>query len=227
MKKDTPESENGPATRQGPSIATIAAVAIGLGAVTGAAGIYAYGAHSGNAAGHATCSAAIAQGAELKPFLSGDVASMANRTSPNDLSGLAFNDPAGQPVTFADTGAKVRLVNLWATWCAPCREEMPALDRLQADKGGEAFDVVAISVDGGSDEKPRRFAEDIGLEHLAFYHDPTIGVFNTLKKEGLAFGLPVTLLVDENNCVIANMNGPADWASADAYRLIDAATAKN
>ena len=65
------------------------------------------------------------------------------------------------------------------------------------------------------------------LNSLDFYHDPTIGAFNTLKKDGLAFGLPVTVLVDENNCVVANMNGPAEWASEDAYRLIDAVKAKS
>ena len=226
MKKDTPKSENA-AARKAPPLVAVAAAAVGIGAIIGAAGIYAYGAHSGNAALSTACAGAIERGAELKPLLTGDIAAMANRTTANDLSGLPFNDAAGQPMTFADTGARVRLVNLWATWCAPCREEMPALDRLQAERGGDAFEVVAISVDGGSDEKPRRFIEEIGLKNLAFYHDPTIGVFNTLKKEGLAFGLPVTLLVDTDNCVIANMNGPADWASPDAFRLVDAAIASD
>lgn len=227
MKEQTPEKNNGQPQRR-VSTGAIAAAAIGLGAVLGAAGIYATGALPGN--GTATggqCAAAIAEGETLKPLMAGDVAAMARRSQANDLSDLTFNDGDETSMTLADTGAKTRLVNLWATWCAPCREEMPALDKLQAQMGGEDFEVVAISVDGGSDAKPRKFFEEIGIEHLAFYHDPTIGVFNELKKESLAFGLPVTVLVDESNCVIANMNGPADWASPDAFRLIEAAIAKN
>jgi thiol-disulfide isomerase/thioredoxin len=226
MKEETPETDERPAKRRGLSLGVIAALAVAVGAGFGAAGVYATGALSGNggSAEAGLCENAVALGKEIKPLLSGDIAAMAHRTEPNDLSALVFNDDNGEAVTLADTGDKMRLVNLWATWCAPCREEMPALDALQAEKGGADFDVVAISVDGGSDAKPRKFFEDIGMQNLEFYHDPTIGVFNTLKKEGLAFGLPVTLLVDEENCVVANMNGPAHWASDDAKRLVDKAT---
>ena len=233
MKEQTPETNSARTARSRPSIGKIAAIAIGLGAVAGAAGVYATGMLSGNGgllAGNASggqCKAAIAAGEKLKPLLTGDVAGMANRTQANDLSALAFNDGDGKPLTLADTGGKTRLVNLWASWCAPCREEMPALDKLQAEKGGDDFQVVAISVDGGSDEKPRKFFNEIGVKNLSFFHDPTIGAFNTMKKEGLAFGLPVTVLVDSQNCVIANMNGPAEWASPDAMRLIDAAVAQS
>lgn len=231
MNEKTPETNDGKAASGRPAIWKVVAVAIGLGAIAGAAGIYATGRLSGNgdllAGVGGTCAAAISSGEDLKPLLTGEIAAMANRTEANDLSALAFNDGDGNPMTLADTGARPRLVNLWATWCAPCREEMPALDKLQADKGGDDFEVVAISVDGGSNEKPRRFFDEIGLENLGFFHDPTIGAFDALKREGLAFGLPVTLLVDADNCVVANMNGPADWASEDAYRLIDAVTKRD
>lgn len=233
MKEQTPETNSARTARSRPSIGKIAAIAIGLGAVAGAAGVYATGMLSGNGgllAGDAAggqCKAAIAEGEKLKPLLTGEIAGMANRTQANDLSALAFNGDDGKPLTLADTGGKTRLVNLWASWCAPCREEMPALDRLQAEKGGDDFQVVAISVDGGSDEKPRKFFNEIGVKNLSFFHDPTIGAFNTMKKESLAFGLPVTVLVDSQNCVIANMNGPAEWASPDALRLIDAAIAQS
>ena len=102
-----------------------------------------------------------------------------------------------------------------------------ALDRLQAAKGGDDFEVIAISVDHGSDEKPRAFFDEIGIEHLGFYHDPTIGAFNAVKKEGMALGLPATMLIDENNCVVANMNGPANWASEDALKMVDAVTKRD
>jgi thiol-disulfide isomerase/thioredoxin len=115
---------------------------------------------------------------------------------------------------------KVLLVNLWATWCAPCREEMPALDELQKDMGSERFEVVAISVDRGDIEKPKGFLDEIGIEALNFYRDNSMGVFNDLKRKGIGLGLPVTVLVDEDGCAIAQMNGPAEWASDDAKALI-------
>jgi thiol-disulfide isomerase/thioredoxin len=226
MEKQTPETDRAHAVRRRPSIAVIAVIAVGLGAAIGAAGVYATARLSGNAGAKtdAQCENAIALGENLRPLLTGDIAAMANRTEANDLSALGFNDGEGKAMTLADTGGKTRLVNLWATWCAPCREEMPALDALQAEKGSGDFEVVAISVDGGSEDKPRDFFEEIGVTNLSFFHDPTIDAFSTLKKQGLAFGLPVTLLVDEKNCVVANMNGPAHWSSPDAFRLIDAAS---
>ncbi|MEM1377343.1 MAG: TlpA disulfide reductase family protein, partial [Pseudomonadota bacterium] len=132
-------------------------------------------------------------------------------------------DADGKMISMAATGSRVRLVNLWATWCAPCREEMPYLEQLQAERGGDDFEVVAISVDAGEPRKPLVFYEDIGLTTLPFYHDPTIGVFTELKKMGLAFGLPVTILLDPASRVVANMNGPAQWASPDAFAMVDAA----
>lgn len=225
MNEKTPESQDGPPPASRRSYGKILALVIGLVAVAGAGGVYATGMLSGNGdAGTGQCAAAIETGKALRPLFVGDIAAMANRTQDNDLSQLSFNDGDGKPMTLADTGGKPRLVNLWATWCAPCREEMPALDKLQAERGGDDFEVVAISVDHGSDEKPRAFFEEIGLGHLGFYHDPTIGTFNTVKRDGLALGLPVTMLIDENNCVVANMNGPANWASPDALRLVDAVT---
>jgi thiol-disulfide isomerase/thioredoxin len=145
---------------------------------------------------------------------------------PQSLKTLAFNDPEGKPMTIADHGGRTLLVNLWATWCAPCRAEMPALDALEREMGGEEFEVVAINVDTGDDTKPKKFLEETGVASLGHYRDNTLGVFNDLKKRGLALGLPVTLLVDGEGCLLANMNGPAEWASPDARKLIEAALAK-
>lgn len=190
------------------------------GASTLALGIYGCSGASGNAS--TKISDDLVK--KIKPLLSGDLAAMAIREEGEDLSDLTFNGPDGQTMTMADTAGKFRLVNLWATWCAPCRAEMPALDALQRIKGGDQFEVIAISVDGGSAEKPQAFYHEIGLQNLAFYHDPTIGVFNALKRKSLALGLPVTLLLDENNRVLANMNGPAEWAGVDAFKLVDTLT---
>ncbi len=97
--------------------------------------------------------------------------------------------------------------------------------RLQAQKGGKDFEVVAINIDTGSDDKPRNFLKEIGVKNLPLRRDATMASFNELKRENLAFGLPVTLLVDRKGCQIAAMNGPAPWDGPDAAKLIDAAKA--
>ena len=216
---------NNPAWR----IVALAAVA---GIVAGGIAVYVTGGLSGNngsvvaaapdpdkvAACEAKADAARAIASEAK----GEVAAMLAADPPQLLSDLAFDGPDGTPMTLADRAGKVLLVNLWATWCAPCRKEMPALDALQKEAGGNDFEVVAVNVDTGGDEKPKKFLGEIGIENLAFYRDDTLELFNTLKRRGLALGLPVTLLVDREGCLIAHMNGPAEWAGEDARRLVSA-----
>ena len=139
---------------------------------------------------------------------------------PQSLKALAFNDPDGKPMTLADRSGKTVLLNLWATWCFPCREEMPALDALQKEAGSDKFEVIAVNVDTGDDVKPKKFLVETGIDTLGYYRDNTLGLFNDLKKRGLALGLPVTLLIDAEGCLLAHMNGPAHWAGEDAKRLI-------
>jgi thiol-disulfide isomerase/thioredoxin len=207
----------------------IVGAALVAGALAGGLGLYVMGGLSGNMEAAAPEAAAIsceidaATLAAVDEAIGGEVAAMALADPPQLLTALAFNDPDGQPMTLADLGGKTLLVNLWATWCAPCREEMPALDALQAEMGGDDFEVVAINVDTGGDEKPKKFLGETGVSSLGYYRDNTIGVFNELKRRSLALGLPVTLLVDKKGCLIANMNGPAEWASEDAKRLVRAA----
>lgn len=205
---------------------TLISIALVLGAVVGVGGVYVTGGFEGNGA---VSTEAVAMSAQthveidrLRPYFTGDIAAMLVRDDVKLLGDVSFQDIAGGTLTLSDIKAEYKLVNLWATWCAPCREEMPWLDALQATHGDERFAVIAISVDGGSADKPKAFYDDIGLENLSFFHDPTIGVFNRLKREGLAFGLPVTLLLDGNNRVIANMNGPAHWDGPDAHALVQA-----
>ncbi len=150
----------------------------------------------------------------------GEVAAMLAADPPQSLKALAFNAPDGKPMTLADRAGKTVLLNLWATWCFPCREEMPALDALQKEAGSDKFEVIAVNVDTGDDTKPKKFLSETGIDTLGYYRDNTLGLFNDLKKRGLALGLPVTLLIDSEGCLLAHMNGPADWAGEDARRLI-------
>lgn len=156
----------------------------------------------------------------------GDVAAVLPADPPQSLKSLAFNDPSGKPMTLADRAGKIVLLNLWATWCAPCRAEMPALDALQKTEGGADFEVMAVNVDTGDDTKPKKFLEETKIESLAYYRDNTLDLFNDLKQRGLALGLPVTLLIDGEGCLLGHMNGPAEWSGADARRLIQTARGK-
>lgn len=153
----------------------------------------------------------------------GAIAAMRGAETPQSVASLAFTAPDGKPARLGDFKGKTLLVNLWATWCAPCREEMPALDALETQKGSDKFEVVTINIDTGDDTKPKAFLSEIGVKSLELYRDATMGVFNELKRKNLAFGLPVTMLVDKDGCQIAAMNGPADWSSDDALRLVDIA----
>ena len=126
-------------------------------------------------------------------------------------------------MTLAAFKGKVALVNLWATWCAPCRQEMPALDRLQAALGGDDFAVVPVSIDIGGRDRPAAFLKQIGVKNLPLYTDRTTEIFEGLKTRGLAIGLPVTVLLDRNGCRLGHINGPAEWDSEDGKRLIEAA----
>jgi thiol-disulfide isomerase/thioredoxin len=206
----------------------LAATAALAGVVAGAIGVYVMGGMSGNAGAGAdagaaaSCAASTTLAHTVDGAATGEVAGMLAADPPRPLGDLAFNDPDGKPMTLAALEGRTLLINLWATWCAPCRHEMPALDELQAQRGGDDFEVVAVNVDTGDDVKPLRFLEETGIESLAYYRDNTLGLFNDLKRRGLALGLPVTLLVDGDGCLVGHMNGPAEWASEDALRLVDA-----
>ncbi|MDQ0456535.1 thiol:disulfide interchange protein TlpA [Rhizobium paknamense] len=210
-----------------PSVKLIAIAAI-AGLIAGAVAVYVKETGSGNGAETAAakgCEAAKVMADALQPLAKGEIAALVAANPPRPITGLAFKDAAGADRGLDDLKGRILLVNLWATWCVPCREEMPALNRLQAAKGNDAFGIVAINIDSGGDEKPKAFLADNGIDHLGFYRDSSMGVFNALKKQGLAFGLPVTLILDRKGCLIGSMNGPAAWDSNDAKALIDRLTA--
>ncbi|MBA5806181.1 thiol:disulfide interchange protein TlpA [Rhizobium changzhiense] len=202
------------------------AIAAVAGVVAGAAAVYVKETGIGNGIGSsasAECSLAKERAANLAPLMKGQVAAMVAATEPRKLTAVSFNGPDGKPLTLDHFAGKTVLLNLWATWCVPCREEMPALNALEKEMGSDRFQVVPVNIDTGDDEKPKTFLTETGVDALQLYRDNTIGVFNSLKKEGLAFGLPVTLLLDDKGCLISGMNGPAAWDSEDAKALIKGA----
>jgi thiol-disulfide isomerase/thioredoxin len=203
----------------------IIGAALALGVIAGAAVLYVKGQGSGNvaAADAGGCKINSALAASLNAAAKGGVAAMLPASEPQSLASLAFNGPDGKLKTLADFKGKTVLLNLWATWCVPCRAEMPALNALQAGAGSDKFEVAAVNVDTGSDEKPRAFLSETGVDKLTFYQEPTLLLFNDLKKRGLVLGLPVTMLVGPDGCLAAAMNGPAEWGGADARGFVDAA----
>ena len=136
--------------------------------------------------------------------------------SPERLPEISFLDIKGQKLTLADFYGKIVLVNLWATWCAPCRHEMPSLDRLQGLLSSEDFTVLALSQDRKGIEVVIEFLEDTGVSHLGVYIDPTA---RSARKLGI-IGLPTTLLLDRDGLIIGRLVGTAEWDSDDALRLV-------
>jgi thiol-disulfide isomerase/thioredoxin len=206
-------------------MAILAAAAI-AGLVAGTAAVYVRESGFSNVAGaDPDCASALATAARLAPLATGEVAAFRVADKGETFDDLTFNGPDGKPSSLAALKGKTVLLNLWATWCVPCRAEMPALDRLQAAMGGDHFTVAAVNVDVKNPERAKSFLSEIGVKTLAFYADPTLGIFNALKQKGLAFGLPTTLLVDGKGCKLGIVEGPAEWDSEDAKALIRAATA--
>lgn len=161
----------------------------------------------------------LPRGPGANPLSKGEMAAFVFKKEPEPLPELAFIDGTGAERSLKDWEGRVVLLNLWATWCAPCRKEMPALDRLQQALGSERFEVVALSVDRGGTEKSQTFLDQIGVQALKLYLDPTARATSQLK----AVGLPATLLIDGQGREIGRLTGPAEWDSEDAKRLIQAA----
>jgi len=171
----------------------------------------------------AACGPALARAKQIEPLAHGEVAAVQVATRPLALPQLTFMDAAGAPKSLADWRGRTVLLNLWATWCVPCRKEMPALQALQQKLGGKAFEVVAVNIDTRDPEKPKAWLREVGVDQLAYYADPSAKVFQDLKLIGKGFGMPTSLLIDPSGCEIATLAGPAEWASDDAVALIKAA----
>jgi len=188
-------------------------------AVAAAAVLYGMGAPGGKAA--ALCpAAAAARSAALAPLAHGEIAALNVDRAPKRAPDIAFVDPEGRKLTLADFRGKTLLLNLWASWCAPCRAEMPALDRLQQSAGGSNFEVVAVNVDTSRLDRPAAFLDQIGVKTLTRYADPSGDAFEKLRLAGKALGLPTSLVIDGDGCELGVVAGPVDWDAAGARQAI-------
>jgi thiol-disulfide isomerase/thioredoxin len=151
----------------------------------------------------------------------GEMANFVFKASPEALAEITFADASAQPLTLAGFKGRVVLLNLWATWCAPCRKEMPGLDTLQRELGSKDFEVMALSVDRAGAAASQKFLDQIKVQSLKLYVDASARAGSTLK----VVGLPATLLLDRQGHEIGRLVGPAHWDSPEARRLIQAALA--
>ena len=222
MTNDMPENSPTPPTARRRIPLAVAAVLVG--AVAGFAGIYGFGGLR-HEAGDPACRGAVDLAKKIAPLVHGEVAALTMASAPLQLPDLTFEDAEGKPKKLSDWRGKTVLVNLWATWCVPCRKEMPALDGLQAKLAGPNFEVVAINIDTRDPEKPKKFLNDAGLRRLGYYTDEIAKTFQDLKSIGRALGMPTSVLVDPKGCEIGTIAGPAEWNSDDAIKLITAALA--
>lgn len=193
-----------------------------LGLVAGFGAVYVSEQGAGNGA-DGECAAAVDVAGRLKPLVKGEIAALIPAERPVSLASLSFLTETGAPTTLADFAGRTLLVNLWATWCAPCRAEMPALDRLAGSLDPAKAEVVAVNLDIGNFDKAEAFLAETGVARLGRWQDPKMGIFNELKQMGLAFGLPTTLLVDDTGCLLGVMHGPAEWDAPEAAAVIAAA----
>jgi thiol-disulfide isomerase/thioredoxin len=221
MTNDMPEQPTPArtATRRIP----LAIGAVVIGAAIGFAAVYGFGGLVRNVGGDPACRPAVDVARRIAPLAHGEVAALTMATAPLRLPDLAFQDADGKLRKLSDWRGKTVLVNLWATWCVPCRKEMPALEGLQSKLGGANFEVVAIKIDTRHPEKPKNFLKEANLTRLDYFNDQKAKVFQDLKQIGRALGMPTSVLVDAQGCEIGTIAGPAEWNSDDAIKLIKAA----
>lgn len=150
----------------------------------------------------------------LQPTSAAETGAVPRHETPQPLPEIVFTDENGERRMLGDWRGKVILLNIWATWCGPCRTEMPTLDRLQQKLGGDRFEVLALSIDRAGSKVVRKFFDETGIEHLGIFVDETMKAARDLK----IYGLPGSLLIGPNGRELGRLIGPAEW---DTPQMID------
>lgn len=178
----------------------------------------------GNASVAKECPVQQGAAAAIAEAAKGELAALNGTGEGRGYASMAFKDAAGTPMSIADFKGKALLVNFWASWCVPCREEMPALDALATKYNSDDFMVLPINLDigEGGNAKAQTFLNEGKFANLPLYADNTFAAFERLKQEAVAIGLPATLLLDESGCELAVLQGPAEWNTPDGEAVIEA-----
>ena len=170
------------------------------------------------------CTPQPAAAKSIDDAANGQLAALNGTGTGRGYSAMAFSDATGKPVTLKDFAGKALLVNFWASWCIPCRAEMPALDTLAAQQNSQSFMVLPINLDLGAGglDKAKAFLAQGGWKNLPLYADSSFEAFKRLQVEAVATGLPSTLLIDKKGCEIGVLQGPAAWDSPEGTKVIEA-----
>ncbi len=187
-----------------------------LAVIAGGIGVYLKGEGDGKVG---TGAVVPASGQVSKALATGAMTAFVVKPERKPAPAVSFMPETGEALTLAAWKGRVVLVNLWATWCAPCRKEMPALAALESEMGGPDFEVVAISVDRKGAEVSGRFLKEVGATALRLYVDPSTEALGLFQ----AVGLPASILIDRQGREIGRLLGPAEWNSPEAKALIKAA----
>lgn len=178
----------------------------------------------GNAASANSCPVQAAQAQIIDAAAVGELAAVNGTGEGRGYADMAFKSADGTEMTLGDFSGKALLVNFWASWCVPCREEMPALDAIATEYNSDKFQVVPINLDIGEGglAKAEEFLAEGQFKNLPLYADNTFAAFDRLKREAVAVGLPATLLLDPEGCELAVLQGPAEWHSKDGKAVVEA-----
>lgn len=168
----------------------------------------------------ATASANAGDYSSIADLREGDMRKLVFHAEPQVASNQAFFLPDESEHTLEKYKGQYLLVNFWATWCAPCRKEMPMLAELQEEFGGKNFEVVTIATGRNKIAGMQQFFDEIGVDNLPMYRDPK----QALARDMAVLGLPITVILDPEGQEIARLRGDADWSSDNAKAIIRALT---
>jgi len=167
------------------------------------------------------CSPQAAAAQKLDAVATGELAALNGTGTGRGYADLSFTDKDGKPMSIRDFAGKTLLVNFWASWCVPCRAEMPALDKLAAQEDDAHFMVLPVNTGEAQPGKGKEFFDAGGWTHLPLYIDDKFAVLERLKTTAVSLGLPTSLLLDAKGCELGVLQGPAVWDSPDGKRVID------
>jgi thiol-disulfide isomerase/thioredoxin len=178
----------------------------------------------GNTAQAQSCPAQLPAAQIIDAAATGELAALMGTGEGRGYADMAFKNAAGEDMTIADFSGKALLVNFWASWCVPCREEMPALDAVATEFNSDRFEVLPINLDIGADGlgKAQAFLDEGNFQNLPLYADNTFAAFDRLKQQAVAVGLPATLLLDPEGCELAVLQGPVEWHTDDGRAVVQA-----
>lgn len=162
--------------------------------------------------------AALADMSQLEAMREGDMKKLSFHSEPKPVSEASYTMEDGSSGSLADYMGKIAVVNFWATWCAPCRKEMPMLSELQTELGGEDFDVVTIATGRNPPPAMKTFFDEIGVSNLPLHRDPKMQI----SREMGILGLPITIILNRDGQEIARMQGDAHWNSDSAKAILRA-----